>query len=127
MSTSGSGRESNPIREESRGGERRRAFLSGMIISRDGTRSVGCTIRDISNGGARITLARDAIVPAQLYLLSSRHAVGYEVHIAWRSATQAGLKITAEHRLSAAMDADLLFLWRLFLELGPRATTPFDF
>jgi hypothetical protein len=98
-----------------------------MIVSRDGAQSVSCTIRDLSFGGARIALPSDTILPAQFYLLTSRQAVAYEAHTAWRSTTQAGLKITAEHRLSAGVHAELLFLWRLFLELGPRATTPFEF
>lgn len=113
--------------KEPRAAERRRAFLGGMIVSCDGMQSLSCTIRNISDGGARIALPRDTIVPARFYLLTSRQAVGHEAQIVWRTATQAGLKFHAEQKLSPAMNTELLFLWRLFLALGLRATAPFDF
>lgn len=106
---------------------RRRAFLSGMIVSGDGMQSVGCTVRDISQSGARIALPRATVVPARFFLLTSRQPTAWVARIVWRNATHAGLGFEAEHRLSPDMDPRLHFLWNLYLALGPRATNPFEF
>lgn len=110
-----------------RGAERRRALLSGMIVSRDGTQSFCCSVRDISATGARIMLPRDTIVPARFFLISSRQPSAWDSRIVWRNATQTGLAFAGEHRLSPDMGDGLRFLWHLYLALGPRASNPFEF
>jgi hypothetical protein len=100
---------------------RRRALLGGMIVARDGTSSSNCTIRELSEGGARIEVPRATNVPSKVYLLTSRQASAQEAQIVWRNATQAGLKLGAVHELSPKMNSDMRHLWRLYLELRPRA------
>lgn len=99
---------------------RRRALLGAMIVARDGTSSCHCTVRELSEGGARIEVPRATIVPSKVYLLTSRRAAAQEAQIIWRNATQAGLKLGAVLELSPKMNSDMQHLWRLYLELRPR-------
>lgn len=100
---------------------RRRALLGAMIVARDGTSSSHCTVRELSDGGARIEVPRATIVPSKLYLLTSRRAAAVEAQIVWRNATQAGLKLGTVLELSPKMNSDMQHLWRLYLELRPRS------
>jgi hypothetical protein len=126
VSTSRTGDRSGPAGEEVRQAERRRALLGGMIVSSDGRQSLGCTVRDISESGARILLPHTAMVPGRLFLLTSRQPTAWDARIVWRNATQAGLAFAGEHTLSPDMGGGLQFLWRLYLELGPRVSNPFE-
>lgn len=112
---------------EARGAERRRALLRGMVVSLDGAQSFGCSVRDISETGARIEVPRGTIVPARVYLITSRQPTAWNSRVVWRNAVQTGLAFAAEHRLSPDMDERLQFLWHLYLALGPRASNPFEF
>lgn len=127
MSRSRSGERIAAVADETRRATRRRAFLGGAIVSRDGALSLGCTVRDFSPGGARIALPRATVVPARFFLLISRRPLAWDARIVWRNASQAGLAFAGERPLSPDMDEELLFLWRLYRELGLRATNPFDY
>ena len=75
-----------------RSAQRRKALLPAKLADRDGTHSLDCEIRNISDHGASIELAPDQILPNQLFLVEMRSATAYEVEVRWRKPGRAGLR-----------------------------------
>ena len=53
---------------ESRGVLRRRSYFHGKIISRDGTFSLDCVIRNLSESGTRIQVGGHELFPLRFFL-----------------------------------------------------------
>ncbi len=79
-----------------------------------------CAIRDISDGGARIVLAKRQPIPVDLYLIVVKFAVAYRASVVWLTFPARGLKFSAKYDLTAPLPDDLRFLHRLWAELGAR-------
>ena len=68
---------------------RRRTFLNGKlaygdgIFAPDGAFTLDCSIRDLSEGGARIVLAKRQPIPVSLYLIVVKFAVAYHASVVW--------------------------------------------
>ncbi len=106
---------------------RRRTCLNGKlaygdgIFAPDGAFTLDCTIRDISDGGARIVLAKRQPVPVSLYLIVVKFAVAYHASVVWLTYPERGLKFLKKYDLAAPLPDDLKFLHRLWAELGTRS------
>ena len=96
---------------------RSRTLLGAKIIFSDGSCSFGCAVRDITDGGARIALPPDQIVPTRFYLITSRHEVAFDAETVWRHGALLGVKFHGKLDLSAPQ---LRFVKRLADELRPR-------
>jgi len=105
---------------------RRRTCLNGKlaygdgIFAPDGAFTLDCSIRDISEGGARIVLARRQHIPVSLYLIVVKFAVAYHAEVVWLTYPERGLKFSEKYDLAAPLPGDLKFLHRLWAELGSR-------
>lgn len=105
------------VAQESRRAPRARTFLGGKIVFRDGSFSFNCTVRDISDGGARIQIAPEQLVPKWFYLLTSRDDYALEAQVEWQRGVLLGLRVLKKFNLS---DSGLVFLKNLSAELRPR-------
>jgi PilZ domain len=107
-----------PSAQESRRVPRPRSFLGGKIVFRDGSCSFACTVRDMTDGGARIALEPDQLVPMRFYLITSKREATFDAEVLWRRGALLGVKFHNRLDLSAPQ---WLFLKTLADELQPRS------
>lgn len=106
---------------------RKRTYLDGMLVygdgifAPDGSFTQKCTIRDLSDGGAKIVITQRQFLPQDLYLIVVKHAVAYQSRIVWLHYPARGLKFLRTYSLNTAVPEDLKFLRRLWAELGTRS------
>jgi hypothetical protein len=105
---------------------RQRTCLNGKlaygdgIFAPDGALTLDCAIRDISEGGARIVLAKRQPIPVNLYLIVVKFAVAYHASVVWLNYPARGLKFSEKYDLTGSLPVELRFLHRLWAELGTR-------
>ncbi|MGY9106621.1 MAG: PilZ domain-containing protein [Alphaproteobacteria bacterium] len=76
---------------EKRVAPRRKAFLVGKIIYGGETYTIDCTIRDISETGARVQVPDPFSVPNNITFLDPKNFCAYETSIVWRKGGEMGL------------------------------------
>lgn len=108
-----------PIAER-RPNRRRRTLLGGRVTFEDGTQVFDCTIRDLSNGGARITLPERQPVPPRVFLINMRDRLVYESAIVWKRSGEAGLSFLRTLPLGELADTELDYMRKLWLERAAR-------
>jgi hypothetical protein len=105
---------------------RKPTFLAGKLVygdglaAPDGAFTLDCAIRDISEGGAKISLSRQQSLPPELYLIVIKYGIGYRAQITWQKYPARGLKFLTPYYLSGALPAEVGFLRRLWIELAAR-------
>ena len=93
---------------EARRAVRRRVLLGGKIVHGAQCEfTQDCTIRNVSDSGARIEVTKGQSVPANFYLIDLRHQVAHEAAVVWRRGTSVGLTFRQTHELK---DESTLFL-----------------
>jgi len=100
---------------ERRPQSRKRVLLTGIIATSGGERSFDCTIRDLSQTGARIVAAKGAQLPAEFYLINIRDRVAYDARLVRSDGPEAGITFKKTIALSGLSDPSLGFLKRLWL------------
>jgi hypothetical protein len=104
---------------ERRRERRARVLLKGKIVYAHSLLSADCTIRDLSPGGARITVNPEAIAHAP-YLIVVRDVVVHRSRTIWQTAQQAGMRFLGTFDLSAETPLHPRAIQRIWLELAPR-------
>jgi hypothetical protein len=99
---------------------RKKSFLGGLAVSRDGKFAIDCTIRDLSEGGAKVKIAKGHLVPEHFYLLISSRMMAHEALITWVRGNEFGVKFLAGYSFETMQTADLQFLRRIMAERLPR-------
>jgi len=84
---------------ERRDVNRQNTNLAALAVSPDVQqqvhKTVFCTVRDLSEGGAKVTADDPDNVPKQLWLLISGHESIYECDVVWEQKNEFGLKFRA--------------------------------
>jgi hypothetical protein len=78
--------------EERRKHQRRKTF-KGASISRDRGTRLACIVRNLSEGGACLEVDRPNELPENFTLTIRPECVRHSCHIAWRTATHAGVQL----------------------------------
>lgn len=104
---------SEPPPTERRPKRRSRTSLPGIISNADGKNSFNCSIRDISDTGARV-LVRGQHIPSDFYLIHVRDRVVYDAKVVWSSGKEVGVSIKNTFRLADKRDPAHTFLTRLW-------------
>lgn len=99
---------------------RRRTLLGGRVSFDDGAHVFDCTIRDLSDGGARITVPGQQPIAPRVFLINIRDRIVYEAVVAWNRGGQAGLSFEKTMPLANLTDKRLDYLKRLWLERASR-------
>lgn len=99
---------------------RRRTLLGGRVSYDDGAHVFDCTIRDLSTGGARITVPGQQPIAQNVYLINIRDRVVYEAVVVWNRGGQAGLSFQRTMPIAELADQRLDYLKRLWLERATR-------
>jgi hypothetical protein len=103
---------------ERRRARRPRALLSGKLVFGQMSYSADCSIRDLSDTGARVRVAGNPWVGGEVWLICSRSGVAYRSVVAWRRAAEFGLRFVEEVDLKQPKTGPLYALRRLWLELA---------
>jgi hypothetical protein len=93
---------------------RRRALLGGVLVHSQGRFSFPCTIRNLSEDGARITFKKGQMVPSNFILIDTWAARGHRAHIAWVKANEAGVSFTGSFDMNSITDPALNYLKRFW-------------
>lgn len=100
---------------EGRKRKRKRTLWDGKVVyGPDGETTHYCSIRDISEQGARIRLAKGDLVPTRVFLLERRAECAFEARVIWIKAPDFGLEFVRSYRLNEPLPADLKFLKRVW-------------
>lgn len=102
-----------PAVQKSRAAARQRVLFGGKIVHGDGAFSVDCTIRDLSESGAKITLGQRVSIPNDVYFIELRLGVAYAAQVAWRRTPNFGLRFVKRIDLATA-PKELDYLKRLW-------------
>jgi hypothetical protein len=98
---------------------RRRVLLSGKIVYPHNSLTADCTIRDLSEGGARIVINPEAI-SADPFLIVVSRAVVHPSATVWHTERQAGLRFSGSFDLSGETPFQLQGVRRLWVALARR-------
>jgi hypothetical protein len=101
---------------ERRPDRRRRSLLGGRVAFDDGKKVFDCTIRDVSSGGARITIPESETIPPRFHLINMRDRVVHECAVAWLKGGEAGLTFLGTLALGELTGTRLDYMRTLWLE-----------
>jgi hypothetical protein len=108
------------VAHEHRRSTRLRTLYGGKIVFRDGSCSFNCLVRDMAEGGARIAVDPEQLVPRRFYLVTSKHSSAFDAEIVWRRGALLGLKL---HNPISLSGSDFIFLKNVWAELQPRESS----
>jgi hypothetical protein len=100
---------------------RKRTFMTGLLVHGDGAFTAPCTIRDISEGGAKIILDRRRPLPGDVYLIAVKHGVAHLAKVVWLDFPARGLQFARTYPLGADVPKELTFLRQLWVDLCSRS------
>ena len=94
---------------------RKRTLIGGKVVYGEGVFVRDCSIRDVSERGARITLPKGECIPTRVFLLDRRNPIAYEARVCWIKAPDFGLAFVNTYPLDGPIPKDLDYLksvWR---------------
>jgi len=86
--------------------------LSGTVVFSDGSFTIPCRIKDISEDGACVVLPAGLVIPTKHILMRTRARVVHEAQIARIAQPEFGVKFTATHSLDGELPSGLQYLRR---------------
>jgi hypothetical protein len=100
--------------------QRRRSLLSGKIAYNNGSYTLSCTIRDLSEVGAKVRIPNGQVLPSQVFLIDIREGCAYDSAVKWQGKTEAGLEFRHKIGLGPDCPEEFRYLRRLLVEASPR-------
>ena len=100
---------------EGRVAPRQRSLLSAKLANDDGSIVMDCTIRDLSDTGARIALKSGQYVSRHVFLVHSRSGLAFEAEVTWMRPPLCGLKFLRSFPRDDSLAPELAFLKRLYV------------
>lgn len=95
-----------------RAARRQRLLLGGKIVQWRGI-TFDCTIRDLTERGARVRLSRVEGVDDHFQLIEIRSGFAYDAEVVWREGVTLGLRFVARQDLRGGGRTDhLALLWQ---------------
>ena len=87
---------------------RRRILKSGIAASNDRRLTVNCTVRDISDTGARLRVEGSITVPDTFELIIELDGLEAPCQVVWRKGGEVGVKFLSAPRIVAAKRAQVV-------------------
>ena len=115
-------RRNRALNEDARRLNRRGALLQGTLVFGGGDLTLGCTICNCSDQGARVRVPLAMALDRELYLVHPRDGSAYWCRVAWRFGAKVGLEFMRKIDLKrpGGADAETDILRKLWLEAQPR-------
>lgn len=98
---------------------RHRVLMGGKLAWKDSFLSGDCTIKDLSDVGARVELANE-VLPRHPMLIVLRSGLTHEARTVWARGRTVGLEFVRTYDLRAKIPERLERLRRLWIEHLPR-------
>lgn len=76
---------------DGRRSDRTRTFMAARILFNKGLIQVDCTVRNLSEGGAKLEVSQAVTLPDEFDLLIPQRAVTRRVRLCWRTADYCGV------------------------------------
>lgn len=89
---------SQPVAFIERSHPRRRTFKAGSIAIVDGSAKLECSVRDISEGGARLLLSASTDAPDTFELSIASDGLEADCNVRWRRGREIGVQYVAPPR-----------------------------
>lgn len=105
---------------ERRPRRRKSVLLPAVVTQAEGKQRFDCTIRDLSDSGARIAMPKGSLFAENFYLINIRDRMVCRARLIWQMEAEAGLAFETMVPLAAITDPALTFLKRLWLERAIR-------
>jgi len=109
-----------PPPAERRPKPRKRVLLRGIITFAKGAHSFDCTIRNLSESGARLLVGKSAQFPSDFYLINVRDGLLHEAKLIWNKGEEIGVAFKSTSTFDTITDPALGFLKRLWLSKAAR-------
>jgi hypothetical protein len=109
-----------PPPADRRPGRRKRVLLGGRVAMHDGAQVFDCSIRNLSDGGARITVPNTQPLPSHVYLINLRDRLVYECVVVWKRGGEAGVSFLKTLPVGELGETNLAYLKRLWTERAAR-------
>lgn len=84
--------------DNKRGARRARVLKQGKILLPNNMTPIDCTVRDLSETGAKLILADPAAIPGEFRLVFAADRMMRDVVVMWRRAEALGVRFTSEPR-----------------------------
>lgn len=94
---------------------RQRTLLRGIVVYADGRHTVDCTIRDLSEDGARLLLKSRQTIPSRFHLINFRSHTLHEAELVRVKGEELGVKLLSTLDLRAASDPALAQIKRIYM------------
>lgn len=95
---------------------RQRVLLSGLIFVPKTHSTFDCSIRDLSETGARISVSGDSLISTRFLMINIKGQVAYDVQCVRRKGREMALKILRPIPLEDTTSSEALQLRRLLVE-----------
>lgn len=105
---------------EQRRARRPRVLLTGKVVHGAAWLTVDCTIRDLTEDGARLRLSGPAALSAPLVLIEVGSGRAHECEVTWRRLPEVGVKFLRSDDLRASSRPELGRIRRIWLDSGSR-------
>ena len=94
---------------------RQRTLLRGIVVYADGVHTCDCTIRDLSEDGARLVLKTQQTIPSRFHLINFRSHMLHEAELVRVKGVELGVKLLSSVDLRTASDPALAHVKRIYL------------
>ena len=91
---------------------RRKTRFKATIVFGDDRSTAGCTVRDLSETGARLKLDPSDLVPTRFHLIWLADRAVLEVEAVWRSQGEMGIKFLSKHNIQGRLSSELAAVCR---------------
>jgi len=108
------------VREERRPHPRRRTLLGGIVTFGEGACVFDCSIRNLSESGAKIVCAKGVLLPPRFHLIILRDRLVCEAQLSRRQGDTYGVAFKKRLPLSEITDPKLGHLAQLWLSRAGR-------
>ena len=88
-----------------RSAPRTRTLLQARIEFHGGATTVDCTVRDLSESGARLQVGESVVIPSKFTLFVPKHSRRYHALLRWHRGGYAGVEFESE-QASSSGEAD---------------------
>ena len=99
---------------------RKRVLLAGFITYSNGLHTLNCSVKDISEDGARIVASGALPFPDQIYLVVINRRSAHQAVVVWRRGQQAGLKFVRSFLVTELPEPSLAYLRRTWADRALR-------
>jgi hypothetical protein len=93
-------------------------LLGGKLVYGQSDFSVDCTIRDLTETGARVRLGASILIDDRVWLINLRAGLAFWSTVAWRSPPDLGLQFLEQIDLKEPISGPNHHLRRLWIDSG---------